>query len=136
MLREGTPWERHVAKTYEELIKRADRNRLEIGPAKFWEDRVGSFNNLFTANGFVNEVLAQFWPSVEAVAKGVKKKIALQAWFDRTTGYESYRRRFRDPVIIRETTGVVVVIKHDPNLSKGFFVLTAYPNNPSEPRGT
>jgi hypothetical protein len=131
----GHPWERHVAKSYEELTKTADRNRLEIGPAKFWEDRVGSFANLFTANGFVNEILAGFWSSVEAVARGDRKKITLQAWLDRPTGYESYRRRFRDRVIIRETTGVAVVLRHDPRLSKGFFVLTAFPNNPSEPRG-
>ncbi len=131
----GHPYSRHVGRTYEELIRRADRNRLEIGPSEFWEDRVGSFRNLFEANAFVNEALAQFWPTVEAVARGKRKKATLQAWFNRPTGYESYRRRYRDKVIIRQTTGVFVVIIHDPTLKKGFFVLTAYPNNPSEPRG-
>jgi phage portal protein BeeE len=44
-------------------------------------------------------------------------------------GYESYRRRFHDKVIIRETFGVAVIIRRAPKLRKGYIIISAFPIN-------
>ncbi|CAJ0851830.1 hypothetical protein AMST5_00476 [freshwater sediment metagenome] len=83
-----------------------------------------------TANSFVNEVLSRSIPEIEAIISGQLTKVVLKAWFNKPTGYESYRRRFYDKAIIRDTSGVLVVVKRAPHLRKGFLILTAYPINP------
>lgn len=122
---------RHVGKSKAQLIGRADRNRIRLGPIGKWEDRVGSFTNLHAANAFVNETLARSRSIVDDVVAGSAPFATLTAWFDRTTGYESYRRGFHDQVIIRDTTGVLVHIRRDPRSLRCFRVITAYPINPA-----
>ena len=126
----GHPYSRHVNRSAEQLVRRADHNRIGVGKYGIWEDQFGSFTSLPAANSFVNETMARFTSVVEDVVSGKSKRAVVEAWFDRPTGYQSYRRRFHDKVVIRETTGVRVVIRHAPNLKKGFVIVTAYPINP------
>ena len=120
---------RHVGRGKEQLHKQADRNRIGSGKYGIWEDRVGSFTNIHAANSLVNEVLTRSASTVDEVIAGKKVSAILTVRFDPPTGYESYRKRFQDKVIIRDTFAVTVVIKHAPKLSKGFYILTAYPAN-------
>ncbi len=121
---------KHVGRSKEQLRKQADRNRIGLGKYGIWEDRVGSFSNIHAANSLVNEVLTRSASTVDEVIAGKKGYALLSAWFDRPTGYESYRKRFHDKVIIRDTVGVTVIIRRAPKLSKGYSILTAYPANP------
>jgi HK97 family phage portal protein len=123
---------RHVGRSKEQLIRQADRNRIGFGKRGIWEDRVGSFTSLLAANSLVNETLLKFQSIVHNVSSGKISFAELQAWFDRPTGYESYRRRYYDPVVIRDTFGVRVILIRDSRSARGFRIKTAYPNNRNE----
>jgi HK97 family phage portal protein len=120
---------RHVGRSKEQLIRRADRNRIGIGKYGIWEDRFGSFTSLMAANAFVNEALSRSRTTVDDVIAGKASFAKLEAWFGRPTGFESYRRRFHDQVNIRDTFGVRVVVIRDPLSPRGFRIKTAYPIN-------
>lgn len=120
---------RHVGRSKERLPQRADRNRIGIGKRGLWEDRIGSFTSLTTANNLVPSTLARNSFIVKEVIAGKQRFAKIEAWFETPTGYESYRRRLQDPAIIRETFGVSVIMIHDSHRSKGFRVKTAYPIN-------
>jgi HK97 family phage prohead protease len=126
----GHPLSRHGLRSPEKLIERANRNRLRLGPVGRWEDRVGSFSSFAAANSFVNAALSKNAALVDEVISGKRSAAVIKVWFDRETGYESYRDGFRAPVVIRPTTGVLVVIRQAARLKKGFLVYTAYPINP------
>ncbi|CAJ0851850.1 hypothetical protein AMST5_00479 [freshwater sediment metagenome] len=121
---------RHVARSIEELIRRADRNRIGVGNIGIYEDRIGSFKSLILANSFVNRVLSQSSSLISEVINGKRRRAVLESWFDQPTGYESHRSSFRAKVIIRDTHGVRVIIEHAPRLHKGFRIITAFPVNP------
>lgn len=94
-----------------------------------WEDRVGSFASLAAANSLVKETLSRSRAIVNEIVAGTRQRATVEHWFDRPTGYESYRRRYQDPVQIIDTYGVRVVITYDPSFRKGFKVITAFPVN-------
>lgn len=53
----------------------------------------------------------------------------LFAAFDRPTGYEAFAGTERQQPIMRDTYGVIVYLRRDRSLPRGYFIQTAYPNN-------
>ena len=89
----------------------------------------GSFNDMESANRYVNEVLNTYPAAVEAVAAGRPSEI-LTLTYKSPTGREAYRAvpSMRSAILIRPTFQVLVKIKHT-GTGKGFVVTTAYPKN-------
>lgn len=108
---------------------RANRNRIGFGNRGLWEDRVSSFSSLLAANNFVNATIEQNTEIIDRKVIGGHRYVEIEAWFDHTTGYESYRRRLQDPAVIRTTYGVKVVLRPDSRMKNGFRIVTAYPIN-------
>jgi hypothetical protein len=64
---------------------------------------------------------------VDLVASGRERDAFITARFRSITGIEAYARGDRSKPIVRETFGVGVYIRHDPNSPKGYTVISAYP---------
>ena len=122
----------HVNRSREYLMRVAENSKWQFGTRRGWQDRVGSFPSLAAANKLVNSTLAQNASIVDEVATGRVDHATAQSWFGSPTGYESYKPSFGSQATIRDTFGVLVVMKHDPRSSRGFRIITAYPNNPEE----
>ena len=120
---------RHVNRSTEQLIMRANRNQIGFGNRGAWEDRVGSFTSILAANNLVNATIQANNEVIRRKVIASYETIRIEAWFEQPTGYESYRRRLQDPAVIRTTYGVKVVLRPDSRTKNGFRILTAYPIN-------
>ncbi|MGA8498835.1 MAG: hypothetical protein WB764_25345, partial [Xanthobacteraceae bacterium] len=63
------------------------------------------------------------------VVSGKQVADLITSKFDFITGREWYRPEPDDSPYLRVTSGVGVVILHDPAVPRGYGVLTAYPRN-------
>jgi len=91
----------------------------------------GSFSSVEAANKLVNSTLSRNSVFVDAMANGeygydVQEVLAN---FNSPTGKQAFKSSYTAQAFIRDTYGVLVVIKYNPKLSNKFFVLTAYPLN-------
>jgi HK97 family phage portal protein len=129
----GHAYSGHVGKTRENLLRRTETSRTQVLNFGFWKDRIGSFPSLQAANKLVNSTVSENQAVVDRVANGeigVIKPIAIDAWFDAPTGYESYAPRYNSRPEIRDTYGVRVVLIHDKKRKRRFSIITAFPINP------
>lgn len=131
----------HVAKPYRTLLDRIRNARVvRIGRGNFrlvyrHPAFAGSFTSLSEANRLVELALSSD-PDVAAVARGqLRGNTRIFARVGAITGYEAYYDDRANVPRIRNTYGVEVVIRHDPNAAEGFVIRTAYPANldPSRP---
>ena len=120
---------RHISRSTQKLIERANRNRIGFRNRGAWEDRIGSFTSLLAANYFVNATIEQNIETIDQKVIGGNRYAIIKAWYDRPTGYESYRRRLQDPAVIRTTYGVAVLLRPDKSSKNGFRIVTAFPIN-------
>ncbi len=87
----------------------------------------GSFTSVAAANRLVRVALARNEDLVRSVASGeFTRKRAIEAHFKSKTGVEAYARGLQKPKM-RDTYGVRVVIVHDPDLPKGYRIVSAFP---------
>ena len=126
--------ERHVAKPEEYLKARILGSRTNIaGIVTFGEARAGSFTSIEAANKLVNSTLAQNQDKVDAFVEGrfpsVLPFMFLFGQFDSATGYEAYARNPRSQPIMRDTSGVTILIRRTNRADKGYYVETAWPMN-------
>jgi hypothetical protein len=125
----------HVEKSNDELLDvlREDWRRWSSGEYEFtlYKPAQGSFFDLSTANDFVNQVLRDNKELVDKVAEGELDEATLNKRFGYVTGKEAYRPTGDSKPYIRNTYGVLVVIRHDDRAERGFTVRTAYPVNES-----
>ena len=122
----------HVGKSHDQLKRITIDSRTRLGPLGYWKDRIGSFDSLTVANKLVNSTLARNRETVESVAKGKISGAVIRADYIFRTGYESFAPKFNSSVQIHETYSVKVVIIHSSKSSTGFFIKTAYPDNPGK----
>lgn len=87
----------------------------------------GSFSSLEAANKLVNSTIGQNQARVDRVASGTVQYDAIEQPFESPTGYEGYIRSTYSQAELRDTYGVKVVISHDPNSSRGYRIVTAFP---------
>ena len=74
-------------------------------------------------------VLAENAASVREVASGRVKADAVTKYFGSPTGYEAYKPGPNANATVRDTTGVKVVIEHNPRNARGYSITSAYPIN-------
>ncbi|MEK4035631.1 hypothetical protein WOC76_05330 [Methylocystis sp. IM3] len=89
-----------------------------------------SFPSLAAANKLVNSVLAENASMVAEVVEGRVRKARLNKWFTSPTGSEAFTDRPWDPgasIGFRETFGAAVVVFRNPNVTKGYSIITAFP---------
>ena len=121
----------HVAKS-DGYLKRRLQEELVAAQRKRDEGsgfRVGSYVSLDAATRLVNATVARHEPEVREVAVGSAAFAHLKSEFEAPTGYEAYAPTGRSQPYIRETTGVFVLIYHDPQSERGYRVRTSYPVN-------
>lgn len=100
---------------------------------------VGSFTSLRAANSLVNATLSEPGnvDAVAAVASGREREfvsIVSTAPYSSPTGNEAFRGSPTAQPYMRATNAVRVVIVHDPTLSRGYRVHTAFPVTRQFPR--
>lgn len=98
----------------------------------YYKEFEGSFTSLRSANQLVNSTLTEpnNVETVAAVAEGrirTYKEIDSETPFRSPTGYEAFRSSPYQQPTIRPTNAVRVVIAHDPTLTRGYRVHTAFP---------
>ena len=121
----GHAIERHVAKPEEYLKARILGSRTNIaGIVTFGEARAGSFTSIEAANKLVNSTISQNQDKVDAFVEGrfpsVLPFMFLFGQFDSPTGYEAYARNPRSQPIMRDTSGVTVLIRRTERAEKGY----------------
>jgi hypothetical protein len=127
----GHTIDRHVGKSQERLLDdvhkiiQSARDRGEFSEGL----RIGSFPSLEAANKLVNSTLSQNQQKIDRVTSGLSLREQLDARFGSSTGYEAYAPTERSQPYIRNTNGVRVIIVPDRRMSKGYRVLTAFPQN-------
>ena len=92
-------------------------------------DAQGSFLSLEAANDFTNRILQKNQTRVDAVASGATDEAWLPERFGYPTGKEAFHASADEPVYIRPTYYVGVLIRHDATSPRGYRVHTAYPLN-------
>jgi Bacterial CdiA-CT RNAse A domain len=119
----------HVAKSDAELIGVVQSSVIRGMFVDLYKDAQGSFLPIEAANDFTNRVLERNASSVDAVASGALEEAWLAERFGYPTGKEAFRAGANEPVHIRPTYAVGVLIRHDKRSDKGYRVHTAYPVN-------
>lgn len=122
-------YERHVAKSDEELKNVLRRNYVVGATADWFQQAEGSFIDVPSARSLVNHVLEENRAEVEIVASGRQTDAVLQSRFCSVTGREAFRPTYSSTPIIRNTHGVRVVIKPAPGTDLGYRIHTAFPTS-------
>lgn len=124
--RRGHTVTRHVGKTDDELLERIRKSQWRTFVAHGGLKRNGSFSSIETANDFVNQTILANKSIVDRVASRTLGYAFITKEFGYKTGREAYSTD--DGVLyMRDTTGVGVLLIHEPTLSRGFRVRTAHP---------
>ena len=117
---------RHVGKSDDELSDRVRKSQWRTLFYNGGERRDGSFPSIDSANSLVNTTIDENKSEVDLVASGSSEGVFIKKQFSYKTGREAYSNN--DGVVyVRDTYGVGVYLRHDPNSSRGFRVRTAYP---------
>jgi hypothetical protein len=119
----------HVSKSDAELIGVVEASVIKGMFVDLYKDAQGSFLSIESANDFTNQVLSRNKAQVDAVASGAIDEAWLPERFGYPTGKEAFRAGAKEPVYIRPTYAVGVLIRHDTRSDKGYRVHTAYPVN-------
>jgi hypothetical protein len=136
LLKEEAP--RGVGHTIAEHVGKSDDELLEVINRKTWTPaatltghRQGSFDSIGIAQDLVNRTLdaPENAARIADVVSGKQVADLITSRFDFITGREWYRPEPDDSPYLRVTSGVGVVILHDPGVPRGYRVLTAYPRN-------
>jgi len=107
-----------------------NRNYYKIGPIVAFKAAEGSFTDIRSANDFVNRTLEADPTTLGQVSRGeILDKITIEHRFGYRTGTEAFRPDGSSDAYIRPTYNVRTIIIHDPNTSKGFRLITAFPFN-------
>lgn len=117
----------HVGKTDDYLLARVGGGSFYVWPFRVDRYRHGSFSSLAAANRLVSSTLARNSEIVSKVARGELPGAFVTAEFGSPTGREAFSPSPSSQPYIRITTGVGVLIAHDPNLPNGYLIQTAYP---------
>lgn len=125
--RRGHAIERHVGKTREEIISRIFEEKYFNG-LELEYPIIGTFQDIYEANLYVNEALRRQSALVEAVKRGEFGN--RPKWIVQEIGLPTGREGEFDGVSVkfRETRAVKVSIQRANN-KNGFRVITAYPSN-------
>jgi hypothetical protein len=119
----------HVGVTDDRLAVEAVFNLSTSRARKNGEARAGTFDTIESANALVNATLDANADTVSAVASGVIPYKPVYLELGTRTGCEAVASLVRRNVHYRETSGVAVVLIHDPGRLRGFRIHTAYPMN-------
>lgn len=119
----------HVGMTDDQLAVEAVFNLSTSRARKIGEARAGTFDTVGSANAFVNATLKANADMVLAVGSGVVSYKPLYLELGTKTGREAIASLAQGTVHYRETSGVAVVLIHDPGRLRGFRIHTAYPMN-------
>lgn len=133
----------HVGKSVSYLVRRLFEKQADDGYRSYFIQIAGSFPSVEAANKLVNSTLSQSWDSVEAVKsnkygggaiiyKIFPSKTGIEAYLPVSLPERIYNMRPSAEPEIRDTYGVKVVIKFNPNSPDGFSVITAFPFNKGE----
>lgn len=92
------------------------------------EFEASSFPSLSAANKLVRSTLSRNEAIVSRVADGdVRGRVEVRARFRSRVGrIASVRGLKKSPPRVREARSVVVIIRHDPNIQRGYRVITAF----------
>ena len=127
--RGGHAFRDHVGKSDAELIGVVQNSVIRGTFVSLYKDAQGSFLSSEAANDFTNRVLRMNTLRVDAVASGAIAEDWLAEKFGYPTGKEAFRAGPKEPVYIRPTYAVGVLIRHDPRSPRGYRVHTSYPVN-------
>lgn len=119
----------HVGKSDAFMLARVGAAAWHYGLLSGIMYRSGSFPSLEAANKLVNATLARNRDMVLAVAQGIRPDAFITAEFESPTGREAFRRTMFAQPFMRVTTGVGILIVHDPDFPHGFRIVTAYPRS-------
>ncbi|MCE1238010.1 MAG: hypothetical protein LWW93_16800 [Hyphomicrobiales bacterium] len=119
----------HVGMTDDQLAVEAVFNLSTSRARKIGEARAGTFDTVESANAFVNATLKANVDMVLAVGSGVVPYKPVYLELGTKTGREAIASLAQGTVHYRETSGVAVVLIHDPGRLRGFRIHTAYPMN-------
>lgn len=119
----------HVGRSPDSLLARVRGEEFRGLTVSVIGKRDGSFPSLMAATKLVNSTLARHAAVVEQVAKGRLADAFVTSVFSSPTGIEAFRSSPFAAPRLRTTHGVGVFIVHDPDVSKGFVIITAYPRN-------
>lgn len=120
----------HVGKSNGDLVRTLQVEDFDGPLFRVYGYQEGSFNDLASADKYVNDVLSSSSNHVDDVASGRRSDEFLRKRYSSPTGREAYRLR-SDPkgvIRLRPTFWVAVHIVHVGH-GKGFSVRTAYPTN-------
>jgi HK97 family phage portal protein len=131
--RGGHGYRDHVGKSDEELLGIVERSVFHTLSKSYFKKAQGAFVSLESANDFVNRVLEENRATVDLVASGEVEEMWLEKRFGYPTGKEAFRPGPEQPVHMRQTYNVGVLLRHDPKAARGYTVVTAYPLN-DEPK--
>ena len=125
----GHTLEKHVGMSDDYLL-----NRIATEQYGNWiySERLasaGSFYSLDQANALTNATLNLNSATVNSVANGNFGTVpqVIESTFTQPTGKEAYADMETGQAFMRTTYSTRVVIRYNPNLDNGFYVLTAYP---------
>ena len=119
-LRGGHANRDHVKKTDPQLIDIVEKSTIRGLFVTVVKDAQGSFLSLEAANDFTNRVLQKNQTRVDAVASGATDEAWLPERFGYPTGKEAFHASADEPVYIRPTYYVGVLIRHDATSPRGY----------------
>ncbi|MBS0241588.1 MAG: phage portal protein [Proteobacteria bacterium] len=125
----GHTLSKHVGETPQTLLARVRATIAEGDDPLKRDIRSGTFPSAEAAGKLVDSTLAQNKTVVDAVAEGRLREVRVDAMFTSQTGFEAYAPNTRSQPTIRDTYGVGVFIRHDPDTARGYRVISAYPRN-------
>ena len=127
----GHTLEKHVGKSDDYLLYRMNTEVYDYGIFETPLNFASTFPSLGAANKLVNSTLSQNSTFVDDVAAGNygNNPVEVISHFESPTGRQAFRTSDNSQPRLRNVFGVLVVIKYDPSVPKGFYIKTAYPTN-------
>jgi hypothetical protein len=125
----------HVGKSDAQLLSALEQEVIHTPGYSFYKEAQGSFLSRESANDFVNRILEGNQPKVDAVASGIVEEAWIEERFGYPTGKQAFRPGPEEPLYVRPTFKVGVLIRPDRRSTRGYSVHTAYPLNDSNTGG-
>jgi Bacterial CdiA-CT RNAse A domain len=133
-IEDGHTIREHVAKSEEYLLERVRQEQFwyikEYDSSRYYPPdgiRASSFPSLEAANKLVNAAIAADPEKLARVVSGDLGIAVFKVRFGSWTGIEAYAAGMYSSAYIRDTNGVIVVVKPTKELLYGFRIHTAYP---------